>query len=184
MQTANLIIRIIMTVAGIALASGCASLSARYPTPPSVSTEFIVQINQHFEIPNRKARVYIQDGATITMRDIDQWSTYCSVLMQDLHKAGEPKLTVPPGQFEIIKVRKYDDTYFPGSSGSLGGITFERPTNVIFEVEMRLKSAEQPGVRALICAKRVDDFGLHHPTLAEIRIALGNAIEIKTPQDN
>jgi hypothetical protein len=179
---ASLKIRIIITVAGIALASGCASLSARYPVPPSVTTEFIVQINQHFEIPNRKARVYIQEGAEIKMRDIYKWNTYCSVLMQDLHKAGESKLTVSPGQFEIIKVRKYDDTYFPGSSGSLGGITFERPTNVIFEVEMRLKSAEQPGVRALICAKRVDDYGLHHPTLAEIRIALGNVIEIKALQ--
>jgi len=182
MQAANLKFRIIITVAGIALASGCTSLSARYPTPPSVSTDFIVQINQHFEIPNRKARVYIQDGATTTMRDIYKWDTYCSVLMQDLHKAGEPKLTVSPGQFEIIKVLKYDDTYFPGSSGSLGGINFERPTNVIFEVEMRLKSAEQPGVRALICAKRVDDFGIHHPTLAEIRTALGDAIEIKALQ--
>jgi len=181
MQASSLKIRIILTVAGIALASGCAGLSARYPAPPSVTTEFIVQINQHFEIPNRKARVYIQDGATTTMRDIDKWSTYCSVLMQDLHKTGEPKLTVSPGQLEIIKVRKYDDTYFPGSSGSLGGITMERPTNVIFEVEMRLKSAEQPGVRALICAKRVDDYGIHHPTLAEIRIALGDAIEIKAP---
>ena len=179
--TANLIIRIIMTVAGMALASGCASLSSRYPTPPSVNTDFIVQINRLFEIPNKKARVYIQDGATTTMRDIDKWSTYCSVLMQDLHKAGEPTMTLSPGQFEIIKVRKYDDTYFPGSSGSLGGITYERPTNVIFEVEMRLKSTEQPGVRALICAKRVDDYGLHHPTLAEIRIALGNAIEITAP---
>ena len=47
---------------------------------------------------------------------------------------------------------------------------------------MRLKSTEQPGVRVLICAKRVDDWGLHHPTLAEIRTALGNAIEIKALQ--
>jgi len=171
-----------MVVAGMALVSGCASLSSRYPTPPSVNTDFIVQINQQFEIPNGNARVYIQNGATTTMRDIDKWSTYCSVLMQDLHKAGEPKITVSPGQFEIIRVRKYDDNYSSGSIGSLGRFTYDRPANVKFEVEMRLKSTEQPGVRALICAKRVDDRGLHHPTLAEIRTALGNAIEIKALQ--
>ena len=164
------------------LFSGCVNLASQYAIKPQVDLASVVQINHRFAIPNQKARVYIQNGVAITKRDIDKWSTHCSVLMQDVHSAGEPKLTVSPGQFEIIKVRKYDDTYFPGSSGSLGGWAFERPTNVIFEVEMRLKSAEQPGVRALICAKRVDDYGLHHPTLAEIRIALGDAIEIKVPQ--
>ncbi len=51
---------------------------------------------------------------------------------------------------------------------------------------MRLKSAEQPGVRALFCAKHATVYGplfptRLYPTLAEIRIALGDAIEIETP---
>ena len=181
MYISNLNIPTIVTMAVIALVSGCNNSLSRYPVQATVSTASLVQINRHFEIPNRKARVYIQDGAKISWGDRYQWSTYCSLLMHDLHKSGEPKLTVSPGQFEIIKLRKSDDFYFPGSTGSLGGWTRDRPTNVIFEVEMRLKSTEQPGVRALICAKRVDNFGRHHPTLPEIRIALGNAITIMTP---
>lgn len=182
MQRVNSSIFTIQFMVGIVLASGCSISLSRYAIPALVQPGSVVQINRYFQIPDRKARVYIQNGAEIMKRDIDKWSTYCSVLMQNLHTAGEPKLTVSPGRFQIIKLKKSDDTYFPGSIGSLGGLTFERPTNVIFQVEMRLKSDEQPGVRALICAIRVDDYGLHHPTLAEIKIALGDAIEIKVDQ--
>jgi hypothetical protein len=160
--------------------SGWSVSSSRYSVEPSAYTASVVQINRQLVIPDRKARVYIQNGEQITKRKIDKFKPYCSLLMQDLHKAGEPKLTVSPGQFEVIKFRKYDDAYFPGSFGSLGGWTKDPPTNAIFEIEMRLNSAEQPGVRALICARHASTYGLHHPTLAEIRITLGDAIEIKT----
>lgn len=180
MQAFNLAVRSILTAASITIVCGCSVSSSQYAVQPSVNISAIVQINRQFEIPNEKARVYIQDGVENTMRNIDKWSTYCSVLMQDLHRAGEPKLSVSPGQFEIIKVRKSDDTYFPGSFIFFRGWIKDPPTNVIFEVEMRLKSVTQPGVRSLICAKRVDYYGHHyHPTLAEIRHALGGAIEIK-----
>ncbi|MCH8177187.1 MAG: hypothetical protein IIC09_03125, partial [Proteobacteria bacterium] len=102
--------------------------------------------------------------------------------MQNVHTAGEPKLTVSPGQFEIIKVREYDEhQYFPGNFVASLLEWHNIPPIVIFTVEMRLKSPEQPGVRALICAKQVESYGRHYPTLAEIKTALGNAIEIKTP---
>ena len=141
----------------------------------------VVQVNRNLEIPARKARVYIQNGNETAKRDLDPWSIYCSVLLQDLHRAGEPKLTVSPGQFEIIKVREENEYLdFPGTYVASTEFRYVPPI-VIFRVEMRLKSAQQPRVRALICDKQVESFGNHYPTLAEIRIALGNAIEIKTP---
>jgi len=170
-----LIIRTILVAAGISIASSCAV------TPPAVNPASVVQVNRNLEIPARKARVYIQNGNETAKRDLDPWSIYCSVLMQDLHRAGEPKLTVSPGQFEIIKVREENEYLdFPGTYVASTEFRYVPPI-VIFRVEMRLKSAQQPRVRALICDKQVESFGNHYPTLAEIRIALGNAIEIKTP---
>jgi len=188
MRTSQLIMRTILTVTGIALiVSGCGASFKNSMVRPSVSPAAIVQVNQRLEIPSRKARVYIQDGAVTTLRNKDEWSTYCSVLMQQKHASGETRQSVSPGQFEIIKIIEYDD--YLGSRrtyvASLGWIIdakVEHPTNIVFGVEMRLSSAEQPGVRALICEKRSDNKGLYkHPTLEEIRIALGNTIEIKTP---
>jgi hypothetical protein len=173
-QPVKLIIRTILVAAGISITSGCA-------VKPSVNPVSIVQVNQPLEIPNRKARVYIQNGEVTAKRDLDPWSIYCSVLMQDLHSAGEPKLTVSPGQFAIIKVREYKEHQnFPGTFVASLREWHYVPPIVIFQVEMRLKLAEQPGVRALICTKQVRSYGRHYPTLAEMRISLGNMIEIKS----
>ena len=188
MQKPNLILRTTLVVAGMVLVSGCSSQPSRYSTQASVNPALVVQVNRNFEIPEQKARVYIQNGNKVTKRNIDKLSTYCSVLMQDLHKAGEPRLTVSPGQFEIIKIRKFNDySSFPGTIVASRKWIFDFPVVVIFEVEMRLKSAEQPGVRSLFCAKQVQVFSpfnskRHYPSLTEIRTALGDAIEIKMPQ--
>ena len=68
----------------------------------------------------------------------------------------------------------------------VGNVTNPPPTNVIFELEMRLNSAEQPDVWAMYCARQVTVFSpifrsSYYPKLADIRVALGNTIEIKSP---
>jgi len=188
MRITHLIIRTIVAVTGLIVISGCGASFKNNMVRPSVSPVAIVQVNQQLEIPNRKARVYIQDGAVTTWRKKDEWSTYCSVLMRQKRASGEPKQSVSPGQFEIIKVIEYDDylgsrrTYVASLGWIIDAKMERRPVHVVFGLEMRLSSAEQPGVRALICEKRSNNVGLYnYPTLEEIRIALGNTIEIKTP---
>ncbi len=187
MKRIQLIIRTFVAVSGIVIVSGCATALENNSERPSVSPAAIVQVNQQLEIPNRKARVYIQDGAIITFRKKDEWSTYCSLLMQQKHASGEPKLSVLPGQFKITKVIESEDGQGTGRTyvASLEWVMGDRSINVIYRVEMRLSSADQPGVRALICEKRADNMGVHsihnYPTLAEIKTALGDTIEIKSP---
>lgn len=189
MKTSHLIIRTILAVTGMAIIiSGCSASLKNSMVRPAVSPAAIVQVNQQLEIPNGKARVYIQDGAVTTWRNIDKWSTYCSVLMQQKHASGEPKLSVLPGQFKITKVIESEDGLGTGRTyvASLGWIIdakgYDRSVHVIFGVEMRLSSADQAGVRALICEKRADNLGhYNYPTLAEIKTALGDTIEIKSP---
>ena len=186
-RTFHLIIRTFVVVTGILVISGCGASFSNSMVRPSVSPAAIVQVNQQLEIPNGKARVYIQDGAITTLRNIDKWSTYCSVLMRQIRASGEPKQSVSPGQFIITKVIESEDNTrsrrtYVASLGWFIDVTVDRPVHVIFDVEMQLSSAEQPGVRALICEKRPDNRGLYnYPTLEEIRIALGNMIEIRSP---
>ncbi len=185
MPSINLIIRGIVTVTGIVLVSGCGVSFKNDPVQPRVTPALVVQINQKLEIPNRKARVYIQDGVKAALRDVDKRSTYCSVRMEDLHNEGEPKLTVSPARFDIIKVREFNDSpYFPGTFVVSRGISSDFPLDVIFEVEMRLKSSQQPDVWAMYCARQVTVYSpifssAYYPKLTDIRVALGNTVEIK-----
>ena len=185
MQIINIMIRTIMAVAGIIIFSGCGASLKSDPVQPRVTPALVVQVNENLEIPNRKARVYIQDGVKAALRDVDKWSTYCSLRMKDRHTEGEPKLAISPGQFEIIKVREFNDSlYFPGTFVVSRGISSDFPLDVIFEVEMRLKSTQQPDVWAMYCARQVTVFSpifrsSFYPKLADIGIALGNTVEIR-----
>ena len=171
------VIRGIVVVIGTVIVSGCGVSFKNDPVQPRVTPALLVQINQNLEIPNRQARVYIQDGIKAALREVDKWSTYCSLRMKDRHKEGEPNLTILPGQFEIIKVREFDDYVRTISSF---------PLYVIFEVEMRLQSPQQPDVWAMYCARQVTVLSpffppSFYPKLADISVALGNIVEIKEP---
>jgi hypothetical protein len=165
----------------VALIAACAGTSS-YSGRVAVLPLSIVQVNTQLEIPAGEARVYIQNGVAIAKRGgLDRFSTYCSVLMQDLHVPGEPLLTVSPGRFEVREVRQSNDRYndsriLIASTMWVGG---SQPSNTFFTLEMRLKSAEQPAVRSLFCVKESSLRGSHYPTIEEIRIALGDAVTIE-----
>lgn len=159
-------------VAGLILSSSCASLSSQSP----IDTVSMVKVNTQLEIPSGKARVYIQNGVQPTKKDIDKWSTFCSVLMQKLHSKGDPSVIVLPGRFDIIKVRKSSELYAERYLTQTQ--SFDEN---IYKVDMRLKSDAQPDVRSLICAKHFAGIGREYPTLEEIRTALGDSIKIDTP---
>jgi len=87
-------------------------------------------------------------------------------------------IIISPEQIEIIKLHRSNDYVSRRGDNS--------PTNVIFELEMRLNSTEQPGVMALYCAKRVMVMKMvntkqYYPNNTEIKTALGDTIEIKSP---
>ena len=165
-------------IAGLIFTVGYATHSSYNTVQASVDPGSLVQINRPLEIPNGKARLYFQNGVEITKRNIEKMTTYCSIRMRDRHKAGEPKIIISPEQIEIIKLRRSNDYVSRRNDNS--------PTNVIFELEMRLNSTEQPGVMALYCAKRVMvmvfvNTNQYYPNNTEIITALGNSIEIKSP---
>ncbi len=187
MPSINLIIRSLVTLAGIVIVSGCGASFNSEPVQPGVTTALVIQINQTLDIPVGKARVYIQDGIKPALHNVDRLSTYCSVRMKNRHKEGEPNLAISPGQFEIIKVREINDSlYFPATFVMSAGISSDFPLDVIFEVEMRLKSPQQPDVWAMYCARQTTVYSpifrsSYYPKLADISVSLGNIVEIREP---
>ena len=183
----KLVIRCVVVVIVTVIVSSCGASFKSEPVQPGVTTALAVQLNQTLDIPVGKARVYIQDGVKPALHNVDRLSTYCSMRMKDRHKEGEPKLTISPGQFEITKVREINDSlYFPATFVVPRGISSDFPLDVIFEVEMRLKSPQQPDVWAMYCAKQVTVFSpvfssSYYPKLPDIRVALGSTVEIKAP---
>ena len=181
MKKANRCVRLSAMLVGIVALTGCSGAFSKYAVRPSVEPTSTVQINTTFDIPNQKARVYFQSGEQVRWGEIDRWTAHCSVLVNNVQYADQPQQTVLPGRFDILKVRESNDLRYASRVfvASRDGFFYDPPSNVIYQVEMRLESAEQPDVRALICAKRVDDYGHHYPTLAEIRTALGDLIVIE-----
>jgi hypothetical protein len=164
-------------VAGLIFTVGYATQSSYNTAQASVDSGSLVQINRPLEIPNGKSRLYFQNGVEITKRNIEKKTTYCSIRIRKRHKEGEPKIIISPEQIEIIKLSRSND---------LTGTRLHSPTTVIFELEMHLKSTEQPGVMALYCAKQVLVMKMvntrqYYPNNTEIITALGNSIEIKSP---
>jgi hypothetical protein len=165
-------------IAGLIFTVGYATQSSYNTAQASEDAGSLVQINRPLEIPDGKARLYFQNGVEITQRNIEKMTTYCSIRMRDRHKAGEPKIIISPEQIEIIKLRRSNDYVNRRNDNS--------PTTVIFELEMRLNSTEQPGVMALYCAKQVMvmvfvNTKQNYPNNTEIITALGDTIEIKSP---
>jgi len=177
MSTIKIILRTGL-ITGLIFTVGYATQSSYNTAQASSDPGSLVQINRPLEIPNGKARLYFQNGVEITQRNIEKMTTYCSIRMRDRHKAGEPKIIISPEQIKIIKLRRSNDYVHRRNDNS--------PTNVIFELEMRLNSTEQPGVMALYCAKRVMvmvfvNTNQYYPNNTEIITALGNSIEIMAP---
>ena len=180
------IFRTSLLATAVALVSGCAGTgggtSANTSSGPAVDPASIIQIHGSYNIPVNKARVYFQNGAEIAQSEIDRWTTYCSMLVQNVQYSDQPQQTVLPGRFEITKVIHSDDARHISRVYVASLIWVRNPqTNITYKVEMRLRSVEQPDVRSLICEKRVDRYGRYHPSGSEIHTALGSLIEIDMP---
>ena len=168
------------------LLTGCASGSySKGYERPAVKPGSYVQLNYEYKIPNQFARVHFQNGKQVLEGNIDRFTPHCSILMQDIHEAGQPQQKVFPGRFYVNKViesndYRYGRTYVASLNWEHDG----PPSNVDYQLDMRLSSSEQPGIRSLICVKNINDYVAYnrrYPNLSEIKIALGDLVTIEAP---
>jgi hypothetical protein len=186
-----------LTIFVLLLMAGCASTNP--PIVPPVSQSATVQINQGYDsIPNY-GRVYFQGGQQVAKASIDRWTTYCRLHVYNPDMKADYITAVAPGRFEVTRVRNrlevtqnpFSDPDFhasprPGFSAikARWGSIWPRESLAsyyLYRVNMKLLSADQPDVQSLVCTKKWSAYGNHFPTLDEIRLALGDLIEITPP---
>jgi hypothetical protein len=147
-----------------------------------------VQLNHEYQVPNEFARVYFRNGKQTLKGDIGRFTPYCSISMHDIRQAGQPQQMIFPGRFYVTKVIERND--YQGGGRTYAALTmgqFDGPSNLEYQLEMRLSSSEQPGVRALICVKPINDYNDYaddsrrYPNISEIKIALGELVTIEAP---
>lgn len=171
----------------VVLALVVAGCAATPRGPVSVPPGSQLEIRQTLEVPYGSARVFIQGGRVVAQGNLDPWSVYCSVQTRPIREAGEAQTRVEPGRFEVYEVRQFNDINRTGRVYTAALASLEEwPAYVVFQVEMRVRSAEQPAVRALICAKGGSlsygfNVGAYYPKLSEIRAAIGDLVKIVTP---
>lgn len=91
------------------LLGACAGKPTTYTTRPAVNPASTVQIKANLDIPDQRARVFMQNGTVLAEKAINRWDAYCSVLVRDVQYSDQPQQTVQPGHFDILKVRESND---------------------------------------------------------------------------
>jgi len=173
-----------------------ASCSGRTPTVPPVSHSATVQINQGYDSLPNYSRIYFQGGKRIAKTELDRWTTYCRLHVYNPDMKADYVTSVAAGKFEVASVRNrlevvgnsYSDPDYYATPGSGFSALKARWGSIwnneilasyyLYRVNMKLASPDQPDVQSLICSKKWSVYGNYFPTLDEIRLALGNLIEI------
>ena len=111
--------------------------------------------------------------------NLDKWTTYCRLFVYNRDKKADYITAVLPGNFEVTRVIvKYVSSNYPVASRYWR--VRDIPAYYLYQVRMQLTSPDQPDIRSLNCFKKwATPRAKQYPTLAEIRQALGNLIELR-----
>lgn len=173
--------QLIVCLALLGSLAGCAATSTPYEPPVRNRDSVFIQV-AFADLPNA-TRIDFQGGKRVPDGDLDRWTTYCRLYVYNRHRDADYTTTVQPGQFEIVGVElRYDsvDSLFrPWGFDSHYWYDHMHPAYYVYKVGMRLTSTEQPDVQSLDCYRKWGTRGPYYPTLAEIRKALGNLLEIR-----
>jgi hypothetical protein len=164
------------TIFLLLLVAGCA---ARTPIVPPVDPGFRVQVNSQFDALPNATRLQFQGGELIQQGNLDKWTTYCRLFVYNRNQKADYVTAVLPGNFEVIRVIV---TYVSSENPFVSRYWRDRdiPSYYLYQVRMQLTSADQPDIRSLNCFKKWSaPRANQYPTLAEIRQALGNLIELR-----
>ena len=169
--------KIAVIISMLGFIGACASIESRYAKQLPVKPGADIQINITADIPLNKARVYSQKGRIMTFLDLNRSDVFCSVLMNSLQKKNGPKLSILPGKFRVTQVKLSNDEHYVPRIFASREWVYDPPSNVNYETELRLQSADQPEVRSLICVRQIDGYGNHYPRLADFKNTLGALVD-------
>ena len=99
--------------------------------------------------------------------------------MRNLQAENSEDLKVISGTVAVSRVRRENDHTNTGATHFFRGTIEEQPGLVVYTTEFRLDAQEQPQWRALICERWTGFLGDYYPTENDVRIALGDHIELQ-----
>ena len=169
----------IITTFLLLLMVGC---SARTPIEPPVNAGFGLQVNAQFDALPNATRLQFQGGERIQQGNLDKWTTYCRLFVYNRNQKADYVTAVLPGSLEVTRVVvKYNSSDSPPGTSYVGlnrGVR-DLPSYYVYQILMQLTSPDQPDIKSLNCSKKwATPRANQYPTLAEIRQALGDLIEI------
>jgi len=137
-------------------------------------------LNQALEIPAGTAHTTLQGGRVVDGRQYNRYHTYCSI---EVRRVSEQPQPISPDDFLIR--RAYQETQQGRVDGLMrvarGGLGSGGSTHFVFRTVFDLSSPRQPDVRWMFCEQWGDPALGAHPTLEEIRNALGSYFTLKPP---
>ena len=180
-------LRIVTYVLLAAAVSACASVGKPLSEDNylmRVPTGSRLVLKQEIVIPERWARVAIQDGRVITdRRDIDRHRGYCELETDRVSRAGELTV-VKPDTFETgVESRPW--LWADAQPWIVAGRRMILPnqddgqTDRIFRTKIPLASVAQPGVKRLTCEYIENPVHYQHLTINQIRGILGDLFELR-----
>jgi len=161
--------------------AGCQSTGSGggfWSSPVKVGDE--IEIKQDITIPSGLARVYLQHGKITGYGGANQYEPFCYFVMHEPLPVGQ---TIRPGvlQIEHVWLNETDVRLnTPVRLAALASVIGGNRMPIAHQFHIRLKSAEQPDVRLLVCSGAFDMPIAAKPIrLPEMREALGTYAEVR-----
>lgn len=163
-------------------AGGCGYRSM--PASPEVKPGAWVQINQAFEALRNGSTIYFQNGTNLARKQLDKWSTYCLLYVYNDEFGAGYVTSVQPGSFRVVRSLNGREIV---DGGRLEGIKLagldgwrgpDLPSYITYSTRLDLWSPDQPDVKSLTCSRRAGNYGDYYPRLAEMKMALGELIQL------
>ena len=164
--------------------AGCAYQSKS--VQPAVPGGASLQINQSYQALPNSSKLYFQGGNRIESGQLDRWTAYCELYVFNRNKQADYQTSVLPGRVEVI-ASKFDEEYVENQHIEkfqpiqLASWLWEGdgpPSYILYSTTMHLSASQQPDIKLLSCAQKASTYGDYHLTLAQIRQALGNLIQL------
>jgi hypothetical protein len=172
--------------------TGVRDSDSRFFLPP-VGTRVIV--HQEIPIPQRWARVYLQDGSLYAKGKYNEYYPNCVFIVAEV---SDGSAAIEPDTFEVYDVRWGSQDVLGGLPVMLAGVSIGiggggggfviggvSDGGAVFQnynVIMKLRSERQPGVIELICnAGKDDPDRVEQPTVEQMRQSLGAYASLELP---
>lgn len=175
----------LMFAAGAAAAADYGPESPYYRYPAGLSLTLL----RPLAVPPDSATVRLQFGRIVARNGVQEVEPHCIFELDTVRDREQPVL---PHTMQVTDVRRNVSTFSGMPAWPLFGPSFLRvgspddggPSHIYYKTEFRLRSAQQPEVRALTCQSNPLPAGaafMRHLTLPEIRAALGGYFSLNLP---